>query len=204
MTHQLICNMLRVESGTQIAPRFLWEWTTYAGRSFRTLIHFMAQTGMRKAEVTLPGGEQWGKKHISFANLKWFIKGEYTASPRADQLWLLTEGDYAVVTPPPSKSDPFGIRWGTKPIWLPYHPTAAINAARALAEWEMLARVSGEQRCTTPLFWGLGAWGTPLKEAEAMKFFDGLLLAALKGDKEQVKLYTMHSFRSYLASAIGQ
>ena len=31
--------------------------------------------------------------------------------------------------PGPSKADCFGMRWGNNPIWLPFDPVVAINAA---------------------------------------------------------------------------
>ena len=62
----------------------------------------------------------------------------------------LKPGDYAILLPGPSKADCFGQRWGNNPIWLPFDPHAAINAAHALAAWELCARVAPEARRTTP------------------------------------------------------
>ena len=45
----------------------------------------------------------------------------------------LRPGDFAVLKPPPSKADQFGMRWGSKPIWLPFDAGARICAAAALA-----------------------------------------------------------------------
>ena len=36
---------------------------------------------------------------------------------------LLQNGDYLVVTPPPSKSDQFGLIWGSLPIYVPFDST---------------------------------------------------------------------------------
>ena len=83
------------------------------------------QTGFRRAEVSLDPRDTWGKKHISFANLTWRIGGRDVPVAQATPQLLetLTEGDYAVLVPPPSKADQFGLRWGSRPIWLPFHPT---------------------------------------------------------------------------------
>jgi hypothetical protein len=201
LTHKIICGLLCVEDGAPIMARGrAWRWTTPYGRSTRTLLHVEAQTGFRKAEVSLDPREAWGKKHISFASLTWRIGGVDVAAPTAAQLRVLKAGDYAILRPPPSKADQFGMRWGAYPIWLPYHATAAINAARELAAWELMAAVAPEARHLTPLFCGPGGVGTPLKRSEIDDVFARLLQSAV-GPEEAAK-YSMHSFRSYLASAM--
>ena len=204
LTHRIICGLLCVEEGAPIMGRGKpWSWATDFGRSTRTLIHVEAQTGFRKAEVSLDPREKWGKKHIAFSNVTWRIGGEDYAAPSRALLRTLKAGDYAVIRPPPSKADQFGMRWGAYPIWLPYHPTAAINAARELACWEMHAGVAPEKRATTPLFCGPEGAGTPLKRSQLDDIFSRLLLAHLK-DPDEVAKYSVHSFRSYLASAMMQ
>ena len=86
--------------------------------------------------------------------MTWTIGGrEYPALTR-QLARQLKAGDYAAITPASSKTDQFGFRWGNKPIWLPYSSTSAINAARALADWELYAGVADDARRDTPLFWG--------------------------------------------------
>jgi hypothetical protein len=201
--HAAICDVLRVSDGAVTLPRKRpFEWGTVFGRSYRTLIHVLAQTGFRRAEVALDPREKWGKKHISFASLTWRIRGRDVpvAEATPQLLATLTEGDYAVLVPPPSKADQFGLRWGSRPIWLPYHATAAINAARALADWECVAGVPPEKRATTPLFCGVGGVGDPLTTTVATDTFERLLAGAL--GVEEAKKYTLHSFRAYLASSM--
>ena len=144
-----------------------------------------------------------GAQHISFGHLTWRIGGKDLAAPTAAQLLALGEGDYAILRPPPSKADPFGTRWAPRPIYLPYHPTAAINAARQLAMWETIARVKPEARRRTPLFWGARATArapAPLLQREIEEAFEGL--AAYVLGAEEAKKYSLHSFRSYLACAL--
>ena len=93
--------------------------------------------------------------NISFANLTWRSQGRPdTASPTARDLFNIKDGDYAILRPPPSKCDLQAMRWGNSPIWLPYSSSATLNAARALAKWELQARVAPGARHSTPLFCG--------------------------------------------------
>ena len=181
-----------------------WSWRSQFGVSCRTLIHTLAQTGFRKAEVTL-GNEDWGNMNISFANLAWRFTRDgrtyETSAPTAWELFNIKEGDFAIIRPPPSKCDQFAMRWGNSPIWLPYSKSAAINAARELAKWEAVSRVAPGARGDTPLFCGTGGVGTPLSEGACDDMFYGLLAIAL-GDKEAAKDYSVHSFRSFLASSM--
>ena len=91
--------------------------------------HVLAQTGFRKADVALNSGA-WESTHISFALLKWRIDGKIVLAPTEAQLMSLVPGrDFAILMPGPSKADCFGMRWGNNPIWLPFDPVVAINAA---------------------------------------------------------------------------
>ena len=169
------------------------------GRSTRTLFHVLAQTGFRKAEVALGAGE-WDETRLSFENLKWKIGGKTVQAPTRHQLLSLTEEDFAIIMPPPSKADQWGRRWGNNPIWLPYDPSAAINAAAALAAWELCAAVPLERRAGTPLFCGKDGVGTPLRTKEIEATFDALLRSVVGA--ENAANYSMHSWRSYLASSM--
>ena len=81
--------------------------------------------------------------------------------------------------PGPSKADAFGMRWGNNPIWLPFDPVAALNAAYALMQWELCARVSADRRRETPLFCGPEGVGTPLRGAALDKLLFQLLTFVL-------------------------
>ena len=220
LTHALITGMLAVSeevtvtyrvgghggaaaAQTDDAPpthRGAWSWRTSFGKSYRALIHTLAQTGFRKAEVAL-GNEQWGNMHISFDNLTWWIGGVAVYCPSAAQLRSLKEGDYAIIRPPPSKPDPWGEVWGNHPIYLPFCSRAAINAARELAQWEIHAQVATGMRRSTPLFCGPAGVGSPLKQTTCDDVFQGLLSRHM-GSAAAAKDYSVHSMRSYLASAM--
>ena len=58
---------------------------------------------------------------------------------------------WAVIKPCPSKADPFGVVWGTKPIYLNYCPSKEINAATSLMELELLCPLHDNDRRNTAL-----------------------------------------------------
>ena len=173
------------------------------------LIHFMAQCGFRKAEVALASGDEFGPMHLSMANVVWRIaaaspdgpdgKHTFIACPTKEQLALLAEGDYAAVRPPPSKVDQLGLHWAADPIYLPYHATATINAARALAELEAMRGVAPEARRSSPLF--TDGSGKPFTHGSLDALLHGLLLLCGMSDEEAQK-YSWHSFRSFLACSL--
>ena len=200
LTSLIITGILAVPEDAPIMGRGrAWSWGTILGRSVRTLMHVLAQTGFRKAEVATHAKAQWGKKDLSFYHLTWRIQGKDYPSLSRAQYFSLQPGDYAVITPSSSKADQFGLRWGNRPIWLPYDQTAAINAARALADWEMVAGVPDAERRDTPLFWGV-VRGTALTQRELTDAFERLLTYVV--GKEEAKKYSIHSFRRWLASAM--
>ena len=103
-----------------------------------------------------------------------------------------------MLVPGSSKCDPFGARWGQKPIWLPFSPTDTPCAARALRDLELAHEVPAGKRADTPLF--RDSADKPLRRAYTNKLLR-LFLAVFMAP-EQVKEYTMHSFRAYLCNAL--
>jgi len=202
MSHAHICSILSIPSGEPILKGGKsWDWDTPYGRSTRTLFHVLAQAGFRKAEVALGSGAKFDSTRISFASLSWLIDGKVVKHPKEEQLRGLKPGDYAILMPGPSKADCFGHRWGNNPIWLPFDPHAAINAAYALAEWELCALVAPEARRTTPLFCGPEGLGSSLRGPALDEIFFRMM-AFILGDHALAKKYSLHGFRAYLASAL--
>ena len=201
MSHALICRILTIPDGHEILKGGKpWRWTTTYGLSVRTVFHVLSQCGFRKAEVALGAGK-WGSDKMSFSSLKWIIDDELVLHATVDQLRHLKKGDYAILMPGPSKADCFGMRWGNNPIWLPFDPAAAINAASALAQWEIHAGVKPDDRRTTPLFCGPEGVGTPMRAAALDEIFFRMMSSVL-ADAALAKKYSIHGFRSYLASAL--
>ena len=201
LTHLIITSLLAITNAPILAKGETWTYNTVYGVSVYALWNTLAQAGFRKDEIALNKGEWNPSKHISFANLSWVINGETVLYPTRAQLQSLRKGDYAKLYPPPSKADQWGMRWGNNPIWLPFDNDAAINAARALARWELTANVAPDRRHLTPLFCGPSGVGTPLRARAVDELFRRMLTHIL-GDEGLARQYTMHSWRAYLASSM--
>ena len=191
LTNELILALIaatRGDGGLSEGDRLTWV----------ALWHFLAQTGMRKAEVALEPGAAFGLKHFSWDNVKWRVGGKLVPALTPVLRAQLTDGDMLIVRPPPSKADPFGLRWGVKPIYLPYSATAPICAARAVADLEI--------------------WRTPkARQMEQTFHLDAGILRKANVDEhfrtwvrlpyvaaETANRYSVHSFRSYLATALAE
>ena len=166
----------------------------------RALWATMAQTGFRKAEVSLGSGARFGNDCLTRYSLRWRIGGVSTADPTREQLESLSDGDLAILIPPKSKCDQFGLEWGQAPIYLRFSSTAPICAARALRDVELaLPRHGRQDRESTALF--TNDDGTPLTS----QTLDALFKACLSDagvPRRSTARYSPHSFRRYLACAL--
>ena len=106
---------------------------------------------------------------------------------------------YVLVTPPPSKADFDGSRWGASPICSRWHPTAPINLARELVRYEIARKLLTPQaRKLAPLL--LNERGVCWRKPALAEFFKLLLLQIMPA--AMAAKYTIHSFRIYLACAL--
>ena len=167
--------------------------------SLAALFATMAQTGFRKAEVSLAAGASWTKAHISLANVSWLIGGVIVIYPTVEQLRGLRKGDYCLLRPPPSKADPLGLHWGASTIYLRFEPDELICAAKYIAWMEIARAVPSSQRAEVPLFinFSYGPW----RAVPLTNMFKEVLLAA-GVPPEHLQRYSMHSWRIYLACAL--
>lgn len=104
-----------------------------------------------------------------------------------------------IIIPPRSKCDPFGLEWGQHPIYLRFHPSKPICAARALRDLELAMPLSTQaEREGTALF--VDKHGLPIKADDV----DRLLKSGLAQCKSVAdgRRYSPHSFRRYLACAL--
>ena len=105
--------------------------------SLRALVATHMQTGLRKAETTSKT-KKMTLKDMTRSNLTWNIDGIYVTEPTKRQLQSMVSGrDFAMLKPPPSKSDQWGAVWGSLHIYLTFLPELECNAAAALAELEI-------------------------------------------------------------------
>ena len=166
--------------------------------------HLLAQTGFRKAEVALADGVSFNKFCISWDNIKWSVGGKVYPALTPALRNLMTDGDYLIVRPPPSKADPFALRWGISPIYLPYIEAAPICAARAVADLEIIRQPPTGKRSKTPLF--ATAAGAPFRRSNVTNHFDSWMarVGGARGwEAGASKKYSCHSFRVHLACALA-
>ena len=161
------------------------------------VVHTDAKPDVRNEDFT--SKEEFTKRDLSLVHLTWLFKGEMRDYLSPAELMSLSEGDYAIITPPPSKADPFGMRWGSKPISLPFSPTDQICAARALRDVELLQSISGAERRATPLL--RMPDGAPLSRSHTASLLRDFVKLIVPD--ERVKDYTMHSFHIYLRNALA-
>ena len=175
------------------------DWKDPAYSSLLAMFHVLAQTGMRKAEVSLPSKEKFDRSRLSFENVRWRIGGEIYNSLTAELYdRLLIEGGYALLRPPPSKADQFSLHWGACTIYLKFSATETINAARELAREEMRRAINPAKRHEAPLF--VNEKGLPWRH-EALASIFHKIMVVIRGE-ERAKQVSMHSWRVYLACAL--
>ena len=164
--------------------------------SLRALVATHMQTGLRKAETTSKT-KKMTLKDMTRSNVTWKIDGIYVTAPTKRQLQSMVSGrDFAMLKPPPSKSDQWGAVWGSLHIYLTYLPELECNAAAALAELEIFHPVQlAADRRKTPLF--MDNQARPITGSEADKW----ILKALSAVKCAAK-YSWHSFRVALACSL--
>ena len=191
LTNPLIAGMLNADA---VAG------DSVAAVSGRALWATLAQTGFRKAEVSLGSSATLGPASLTRHNLRWRIGGVETADPTTEQLQQMTDGDLAILIPPKSKCDQFGLEWGQAPIYLRFHSEAPICAARALRDLELrLPRYGRQQREGTALFTRND--GSPLTAGDVDRLFK-LCLQQAGVPTSSTARYSLHRFRRYLACAL--
>jgi hypothetical protein len=198
LTSEMVDWLVRAPSGTALDGGGTLDSSSLASVSMRACFATMARTGFRADEVSLRPGHEFTAKRLSRWHLRWRIGGEWIYSPTAAQLRALADGDFAVLIPPCSKADQFGIEWGPSPIWLRYSDAERVNAARELAALELKYPVSGDARRSTPLF--VDGRHQAISSAQLRARFRATLLA--KFSLDEVNRVTLHSFRVYLACAL--
>jgi len=203
LTNEIIAQLITMPNGTIFGPRSTLQWERPGMESLRAMFAFCAQTGARKSEVSLYEEDSFGRHHLSMANVVWSISGVVYKSLTPGLRANMTEGDFAIVRPPPSKADQFGLHWGASPIYLPFFPNGAshpICAARLIADLEVKREVAEEERSLVPLFVGPDGARQPWRHNQLNAIFKKMLTFIVGA--ERAACYSMHSFRSYLACAL--
>ena len=190
-TNAMLEAMLNCSDCMQLSRGSEVDFSSFEGLNLRTFCALARCTGMRKSELVSNGDTN----ALRLDNVAYIISGTVVLRPTQSQLESLTLGDYMVLTPPPSKSDPFGVVWGSLPIYVAFRDTNA-NAARLVAQ--ILKQRQGDLGsspllCRTP--------GSPFTHS----FLDRVLkklLVHVGVSESQARLYSWHSARAYLACAL--
>jgi hypothetical protein len=192
---RVLAAVRNVAPGTAIAGRRL-DWAADFFVAFWAALNLTRAAGMRKAEVTVATAADFSAATLSYASLVWRIKGVLIAAPTTEDIRRLTVGDAVAVKPGPSKADQHGEKFGSNPIWIPFG-VDAYNAAKGLADLELLFRPRPQDRARTPLFSTSRAGREPLTAKQFDATHSALFVAAL--GREEAQHYSGHSGRIELA-----
>lgn len=195
-SHLLI--MLDTPEGTQLSPRLRVVRASLWWHSWRVYVTLSSQTGLRKSEVALPAGGTWSSNRISRASCSWIFRGAIKPWLSTTELVSLSEADFLIVKPPPSKADPFSLVWGSRPIYIPVRLRDPLNAAVAVRDLFLKFPVAPDKFKETPLL------QRDDTKPFGCSFVDATLrqLLLLQMDMDDASAYTPHSFRVYLATTL--
>ena len=146
---------------------------------------------MRKSELVSNGDSI----ALTISSVAWIISGKVVTQPTTQQLKELTVRDFLVITPPPSKSDQFGVVWGSLPIYIPVRESPG-NAARLVAQ-VLLQRPNATRQeplfCSSP-----GVAFTHSFMAKALTAW----IVSVGVSAAQANTFTWHSARVFLACSL--
>lgn len=190
-TRAILGRLTTIPNGLDLGGQQHLCWEDRRGRAIFALICTLSECGFRKGEVA---GDRCAKR----SHLTWRIGGRMVANPTSEQLNRLAAGDMAILKPPPSKADQFGLIWAANPIYLGYDSRPR-NACRALAAMVTRAPITDEQLSSTALF-AEAADGQPFKPSRLDTILRRMLLTFMS--PAVAATYSWHSFRIYLACAL--
>ena len=145
----MIRSILNIPSGTKLG-KYTVDWDQPFWTSWAAILCVGIVTGFRKAELV----GRFVKGGLSPWNMKWLLKGETQPCARCSikQLEELKDGDMGVLIPCTSKADPFGLIFGSTPIYLPVDHSDVANAALRIAQVLLKFPCSDDKWESVPLF----------------------------------------------------
>ena len=192
LSNEMLDGMLQSSGVLQVTASRSVEWENWEGLHLKALLAVARHSGMRKSELV----SNDGSLALCIGNTAFLIKSTIVCRPTNEQLDALGPGDFLVITPPPSKSDPFGVVWGSLPIYLPFCQERR-NAARLVAQIHKTRRAA---HSSEPLFC------SSQDKAFTHNFLDRVLKKRLQDigmSTAQAALYSFHSARAHLACALA-
>jgi len=201
LTNSMILMMLATPAVTYLGLHC--DWAQYFWVATCAWVSTLAEEGSRKEAIAKPSATTpFEKGRLTFASLVWLVCGVEYSSPTGAQLAALApgRGDGVYLKYGRAKNDPFGVFFASTPSFLPFDPHAPRNACRALAALEVAASVAGARRAVTPLFGP--SVGEEFTGAQVDKAFQLMMLFGARVPAAQLKDYSVHSFRIWLACAL--
>ena len=191
------------ESGTRRRGDLVVDYAEYMWIAARATFATLAETGMRKGDVSKATKSTAFKRgRLTFGRLTWEINGTRMAAPTLDDFKGMTHGG-CWLTYGALKNDAFGEFFGSKPSWLVYHPEDPSSACACLRRLEMAAAHAGltpQERATVPLFGP--QMGVEWHHGLIERIFVFLLRTGGGVSAADIRAYSCHSFRIYLACAL--
>ena len=197
LTNAILCAVMALPFGIRVGAYTVGSSLDWLGvRVFNAL---MAKSGFRKAEVALDSDVQFGKRHLSLYNVRWWIGGRWVERPTAAMQAAFTSADRVHIIPPPSKADQDGRKWAASQVVSRFNPGDPLNLFCELATYEVVRTVDGSEiRQLSPLL--LAAGGGPWRKSALDALFSALMVLIV--GPEAAKRYSVHSYRIYLACAL--
>ena len=196
MTNGMIRTLSSLPVGFDLGPLRGHDPTSLLGKSWRGAVAMSASAGFRKAEMFSSNAETF---FLKWNLVSWIINGKGECNPSDAQLQSLSCEDFVVVTPPPSKADQFNTVFGALPIYLPFKCERR-NAAQALQE--LALAVGPAHRAPAAHKAVFVDNNKQALQGSVMSSALYSVMKAITGSEYTAKLYTWHSFRSYLATAL--
>ena len=197
MVRDLLAALPRAILKSRVFPRIIAS--SWLEHNLRAVICVSASGGFRKAEVSIAEGDEFSSMHMSRASLFFVISGTIHRCPSPRELLRMQPGDQAGIIACPCKNDPLGIHFMPHPLLFNFEPSDSANTGLVLRDLALRCPVPAERVRSTPLF-------TYSEEGEALRrgFLDMVLQALLRLilDTSSIALYSWHSFRIGLASAL--
>ena len=188
LTNAIITAMLGVYDGATRGGLVV-ERDTYYWDAMFAVFAVLAESGERKDEVP----------RFMFSDLTWKIRGVLYKMPTPSLLAYMRAGDGVYYAHGTAKNDPVGAYFAATPTFLPWRAVGRC-ACRMLAALENRAAVPSELRATTPLYGP--RMGHAFSEAQIDAAFQLLLSCGAGLSDEEIRKYSVHSFRIFLACAL--